>query len=50
MEPRVDRNVGIGGEPERWVRSACILCSNGCGLEIAVQDGRIVVSVTPWPY
>lgn len=27
---------------ERWVRSACLMCSNGCGLEIAVADGRIV--------
>lgn len=27
---------------DRWVRSACLLCSNGCGLEIAVADGRIV--------
>jgi len=26
----------------RWVPSACVLCSNGCGLEIAVHDGRIV--------
>ena len=29
-------------EPERWVPSACVLCSNGCGLEIGVRDGRIV--------
>ena len=42
MEPRVDTNLGIDGEPERWVHSACILCSNGCGLEIAVQDNHIV--------
>ncbi|MFF9482794.1 molybdopterin oxidoreductase family protein [Streptomyces sp. NPDC014733] len=27
---------------ERWVPSACVLCSNGCGLDIAVADGRIV--------
>ena len=27
---------------DRWVRSACTLCSNGCGLEIAVKDGRMV--------
>src|SRR5215211_3809200 len=26
---------------DRWVRSACVLCSNGCGLEIAVKDGCI---------
>ena len=42
MEPRVDTNLGIEGEPDRWVHSACILCSNGCGLEIAVQDNHIV--------
>lgn len=27
---------------DQWVRSACVLCSNGCGLEIAVKDGQIV--------
>src|SRR5215207_10273087 len=27
---------------ERWVQSACVLCSNGCALDIAVADGRIV--------
>lgn len=27
---------------ERWVRGACLLCSNGCGLEIAVANGRMV--------
>jgi ferredoxin-nitrate reductase len=42
MEPRVDMNLGIVGEPDRWVPSACVLCSNGCGLDIAVKDGRIV--------
>lgn len=26
---------------DRWVRSACLLCSNGCGLEIAVAGGRM---------
>ncbi|KFA74389.1 hypothetical protein S40288_03982 [Stachybotrys chartarum IBT 40288] len=29
-------------EPEKWVQSACVLCSNGCGLDIGVKDGRIV--------
>lgn len=29
-------------EPDRWVRSCCILCSNGCGLDIGVRGGRIV--------
>lgn len=42
MEPRIDRNLGIEGEPDRWVHSACVLCSNGCGLEIAVKDEQIV--------
>src|SRR5436190_6100392 len=29
------------GDVDRWVRSACPLCSNGCALDIAVKDGRI---------
>lgn len=29
-------------EPERWVPSACVLCSNGCGVEIGVRGGRMV--------
>ena len=29
-------------QPERWVASACVLCSNGCGIDIGVKDGRIV--------
>ncbi|HEY0486799.1 MAG TPA: molybdopterin-dependent oxidoreductase [Mycobacteriales bacterium] len=29
-------------EPERWVPSACLLCSNGCGIDLGVADGRIV--------
>jgi anaerobic selenocysteine-containing dehydrogenase len=41
---RVDQNVGE--EPDRWVQAACFLCSNGCGIDIAVKDdtpgGRIV--------
>ena len=27
---------------DRWVRSACVLCSNGCGCDIAVKDGQMV--------
>ncbi|MFB3738021.1 MAG: molybdopterin oxidoreductase family protein [Candidatus Velamenicoccus archaeovorus] len=27
---------------ERWVHSTCVLCSNGCGMDVAVRDGRIV--------
>ena len=42
MQPRIDSNLGIQGEPDAWVPSACILCSNGCGLDVAVKDGRIV--------
>jgi anaerobic selenocysteine-containing dehydrogenase len=37
---RVDESTD--GEPERWVQSACALCSNGCALDIAVAGGRIV--------
>ena len=29
-------------EPDTWVQSACVLCSNGCGMDIGVKDGRIV--------
>lgn len=28
--------------PDRWVPSACLLCSNGCGIDIGVKEGRIV--------
>lgn len=42
---RVDEFLADGrraDQVDRWVRSACLLCSNGCGVEIAVADGRIV--------
>ena len=42
---RVDLHLDDGlteGDVDRWVRSACVLCSNGCGCEIAVKDGRMV--------
>ena len=42
MRPRIDTNLGITGDPDAWVHSACVLCANGCGLDIAVKDGRIV--------
>ncbi|KAG5810791.1 hypothetical protein H9Q71_005248 [Fusarium xylarioides] len=29
-------------EPEKWVQSACVLCSNGCGLDIGVKVGKVV--------
>lgn len=32
----------IQEEPDHWVQSACVLCSNGCGLDIGVKNGRIV--------
>lgn len=27
---------------DRWVQSACVLCSNGCGIDVAVAGGRLV--------
>lgn len=42
MQPRIDTNLSIKGEPDKWVHSACVLCANGCGLDIAVKNGRIV--------
>src|SRR3954452_2778247 len=41
---RVDRELADGldeQDVDRWVQSACVLCSNGCGLDIAVKDGTI---------
>jgi anaerobic selenocysteine-containing dehydrogenase len=37
---RVDENVA--GPVDRWVQSACVLCSHGCALDVGVRDGRIV--------
>ena len=37
---RIDERVEE--EPDHWVQSACVLCSNGCGMDIGVKDGRIV--------
>jgi anaerobic selenocysteine-containing dehydrogenase len=39
---RVDEYVEPGAVPQRWVQSACVLCSNGCACDVAVADGRIV--------
>src|SRR5438132_1878716 len=42
---RVDLHLHQGieiGDVDRWVKSACVLCSNGCGLDIAVKDGQMV--------
>jgi ferredoxin-nitrate reductase len=37
---RVDQRILT--EPDHWVQSACVLCSNGCAMDIGVKDGRIV--------
>lgn len=37
---RVD--MRINEEPDHWVQSACVLCSNGCGMDIGVKHGKIV--------
>src|SRR4051812_29026807 len=37
---RVDQH--LDEKPHEWVRSCCVLCSNGCGLDIGVKGGRIV--------
>src|SRR3954471_18213279 len=42
---RVDLHLDDGvaeDDVDRWVQSACVLCSNGCGCDIAVKDGRMV--------
>jgi ferredoxin-nitrate reductase len=42
---RVDLHLADGlteADVDRWVRSACVLCSYGCGLDIAVKDEHIV--------
>jgi ferredoxin-nitrate reductase len=37
---RVDENAP--GDVDKWVQSACVLCSHGCALDIGVRDGVIV--------
>lgn len=37
---RVDAH--LVDEPERWVKSACVLCSTGCALELGVKGDRLV--------
>jgi anaerobic selenocysteine-containing dehydrogenase len=32
----------VEGDVERWVQSACVMCSHGRGADIAVRDGKIV--------
>lgn len=37
---RVDERTNDAADS--WIQSACVLCSNGCGLDIGVKDGRII--------
>ncbi|MHA3770514.1 molybdopterin-dependent oxidoreductase [Verrucomicrobiota bacterium sgz303538] len=39
-EPRVDYH--LSEEPDHWVQSCCVMCTNGCAVDIGVKDGRIV--------
>lgn len=41
---RIDQYLedGVAETEVDWVQSACVLCSNGCGMDIAVRNGRIV--------
>jgi ferredoxin-nitrate reductase len=42
---RVDLHLVDGltvDQVDSWIPSACLLCSNGCGLDIAVKDGQMV--------
>ncbi|MCW2787336.1 MAG: fdhF [Marmoricola sp.] len=42
---RVDLRLDDGvneADVDRWVQSACVLCSNGCGCDIAVKDGKMI--------
>jgi len=42
---RVDTHLDAGlslDDVDHWVQSACVLCSNGCGCDIAVKGGRMV--------
>ncbi|MDQ0756406.1 molybdopterin oxidoreductase family protein [Arthrobacter sp. B3I4] len=42
---RVDQVLAQGvveADVEKWVQSACVLCSNGCGIDIGVRGGAMV--------
>ncbi|OMH28287.1 nitrate reductase [Tersicoccus phoenicis] len=42
---RVDQVLAEGladADVDRWVQSACVLCSNGCAVDIAVKDDAMV--------
>src|SRR5437763_11187640 len=41
-QPSTYVDEGVAEADIDWVQSACVLCSNGCGMDIGVQDGRIV--------
>ncbi|GAA5964111.1 hypothetical protein JCM8115_005345 [Rhodotorula mucilaginosa] len=42
-EPRVDSCYVEPPESiESWVQSACVLCSNGCAMDVGVKDGKVV--------
>ena len=46
-EPWADRvdeylDAGVDHDTVEWHQSACVLCSNGCGIDIGVFDGRMV--------
>lgn len=41
MDQHLEQGVSEA-QVDRWVQSACLLCSNGCGADIAVKDGRMV--------
>ena len=42
--PRVDVYLddGVTESEVQWHQSACVLCSNGCGIDIAVHEGQMV--------
>ena len=37
---RVDQE--ISEQPDRWVQSCCVMCTNGCALDVGVKNNRIV--------
>lgn len=40
---RADQYLNVEpDEVERWAQSCCTFCSNGCGMDIAVKNGRMV--------
>lgn len=41
---RVDMELADGVDPDQvtWRQSACVLCSNGCAMDIGVLDGEVV--------